>query len=314
MFPLEPDCGTNLSPLASPDLPQSRCLLSRWTRTSACPSQYLVVASTPESRRTIFRRIAQRSYVEWPAYDSTPLYDRTSIAGLESDVRTISETWFSHKSHNSVEKFVCSLPLAYFKFETHDRYAGSTRYEMDTLIRVFMLKELHGWDHETALVGFLECHPELREQLGLESVPNQSTLWRSWHERFTGELRETVETAAQTALINAQNAGVSVPRDPDRTLPQRGDSTGDSDPDEQTVLEQAGTITDHVSRVVFPAFSMDRGEGCEIHENAYWDLQTYLGLRENLAANGGLGASFTSRRVVGHRWGTPIVIRFVTSR
>jgi len=245
------------------------------------------VASTPESRRTIFRRIAQRSYVEWPAYDSTPLYDRTSLAGLESDVRTISETWSSQESHNSVEKFVCSLPLAYFKFETHGRYAGSTSYEMDTLFRVFMLKELHGWDHETALVGFLECHPELREQLGFKSVPNQSTLWRSWHERFTGELRETVETAARTALINAQNAGVSVLRDLDRTLPQRGDSTGDSDPDEQTVLEQAGTITDHVSRIVFPAFSLDRGEGCEIHENAYWDLQTYLGLRERLAANEG---------------------------
>jgi len=262
------------------------------------------VASTPESRRTIFRRIAQRSYVEWPAYDSTPLYDRTSLAGLESDVRTISETWFSHESHNSVEKFVCSLPLAYFKFETHDRYAGSTSYEMDTLFRVFMLKELHGWDHETVLVEFLECHPELREQLGLESVPNQSTLWRSWHERFTGELCETVETAARTALINAQNAGVSVPRDPDRTLPQRGDSTGDSDPDEQTVLEQAGTLTDHVSRVVFPAFSMDRGEGCEIHENAYWDLQTYLGLRENLAANEGARSfiyeSTRSRTPLGH--------------
>lgn len=34
-------------------------------------------------------------------------------------------------------------------------------------------------------------------------------------------------------------------------------------------------------------FSLDRGEGCEIHENAYWDLQTYLGLHENLAANEG---------------------------
>jgi len=33
-----------------------------------------------------------------------------------------------------------------------------------------------------------------------------------------------------------------------------------------------------------------------IHENAYWGLQTYLGLRENLAANGVLGASFTSQR------------------
>jgi len=52
-------------------------------------------------------------------------------------------------------------------------------------------------------------------------------------------------------------------------------------------LEAAAKISDHASRVVFPAFSLDRGEGCEIHENAYWDLQTYLGLRERLAANEG---------------------------
>ena len=52
-------------------------------------------------------------------------------------------------------------------------------------------------------------------------------------------------------------------------------------------MEQAEKITDHVSRIVFPAFSLDRGDGCEIHENAYWGLQTYLGLRESLAANEG---------------------------
>ena len=50
---------------------------------------------------------------------------------------------------------------------------------------------------------------------------------------------------------------------------------------------QAEKITDHINRIVFPAFSLDRGECCEIHENAYWDLQTYLGLREGLAANEG---------------------------
>jgi hypothetical protein len=34
-------------------------------------------------------------------------------------------------------------------------------------------------------------------------------------------------------------------------------------------LDEAEKITDHVSRIVFPAFSLDRGEGCEIHESAY---------------------------------------------
>ncbi|WP_267644074.1 transposase [Haloarchaeobius amylolyticus] len=250
------------------------------------------MAATCESQRTVFRRIAQQPYVEWPVYDSTPLYDRTSLAGLESDIRAVSEIWFTHHEHDSVEQFVFELPLAYFRFEAHDRYGSSTCYEMDTLFRVFILKECHEWDHETALIEYLNRSPALCEQLGLETVPDQSTLWRSWHERFSVELRSTVETVSRAILIKAQNASVSVPRDPERKLRYRNNDDEDSTPDEQRVLERTEAITDHVGRIVFPAFSLDRGEGCEIHENAYWSLQTYLGLRENLAANEG-ARSFT---------------------
>jgi IS4 transposase len=262
------------------------------------------VSPTRESRRTVFRRIAHRPHVAWPVYDTTPLYDRTSLAGLESDVQTVSETWFDHDSHDSVEEFVWSLPLAYFQFNTHDCYGGLTRYEMDTLFRVFVLKELHGWEHETALLKYLDSHPELRERLELESVPDQSTLWRSWHTRFTDGLRETVQKAARTILIKAQNADVSVPREPEPNLLDRSDDATESDPDDQTILDEAGNITDHVSRVVFPAFSLNRGEDCEIPENAYWGLQTYLGLRENLAANEGarsfIHESTRERTPLGH--------------
>ncbi|WP_425544867.1 hypothetical protein [Halorubrum trapanicum] len=114
------------------------------------------MASTSASRRAIFRQIAQREHVEWPTYDSTPIYDRTSLAGLHSDVRIVSETWFTHPNHDSVEQFVLVLPLAYFSFEAHDRYTRSTCYEMDSLFRVFVLKELHGLEHETALYEYLD--------------------------------------------------------------------------------------------------------------------------------------------------------------
>lgn len=102
------------------------------------------MVATRESRRSVFRRIAYQQRVEWPAYDSTPLYDRASLVGLESDVRVVSSVWFIHPDHDSLEQFICELPIAYFRFEAHDRYESSTRYEMDTLFRVFVLKELHG--------------------------------------------------------------------------------------------------------------------------------------------------------------------------
>lgn len=210
------------------------------------------MAATCESQRTLFRRIAQQPYVEWSVYTSTPLYDRTSLAGLESDIRVVSEFWFTHHEHDSLEQFVCVLPIAYFRFEAHDRYGCSTCYEMDTLFRVFVLKELHGWEHETTLLEHLANHPLLCERLELGTVPNQSTLWRSWHNRFTDELRETVQKAARTILIKAQNADVAIPCEPDQHLPSRGDDTDQPDPGERALLDKAETITEHVSRVVFP--------------------------------------------------------------
>jgi len=247
-------------------------------------------------------------------YDSTPLYDRSSLAGLESDVRTVSEVWFDHDARTSVELLVCAFPLAYFRFDPHDRYANSTRYEMATLFRVFVLKELHGWEHETALLKYLNSHPALCEGLELGTVPNQSTLWRSWHKRFTDELRETVQKAARTILIKAQNADVAVPREPEQHLPSRVGETDQPDPGERAFLDKAETITEHVSRVVFPPFSLDRGEGCEIHENAYWGLQTYLGLREKLAANEGARSFIHESTRIEHHSGTPTATISATSR
>ncbi len=218
----------------------------------------------------MFRRIARRQHIEWPKYNSTPLYDRTSLGGLESDVRVVSSVWFTHPDHDSIEEFVCELPLAYFRFEAHDCYESSTRYEMNTLFRVFVLKELHEWKHETELLEYLESRTTLCERLELGTVPDQSTLWRTWNKRFTRDLQETVRTAARTILIKAANADIAVPREPDRNLLDRGHDATESDPDNQAILDKTGTITKHVSRVVFPAFSLNRGGGCEIPENAYW--------------------------------------------
>ncbi|MFD1685937.1 transposase [Halobellus litoreus] len=252
-----------------------------------CLGYLSAVVATYESQRSVFRRIARRQHVDWPAYESTPLYDQSSLTALSEDFRTVSGIWFEHSAHDSVEAFVCQYPLSYVEFNPHDQYSGPTRYEMPQLFRAFLLKEVYGWDHETAVVDHLRQHSETRRSLGFDTIPDQSTLWRSWNKRFSADLCETVETAARTILIKAQNAGVAVPRDPEQKLQYHDDESVETDRNDQTVLEEAAKISDHVSRVVFPAFSLDRGEGCEIHENAYWDLQTYLGLREGLAANEG---------------------------
>ena len=75
---------------------------------------------------------------------------------------------------------------------------------MELLFRLFLLEECHDWDHETAIVEYLIQHPNLCDELGLESIPNQSTLRRRRRHRFTADLQDTVETAARRILIKAQ--------------------------------------------------------------------------------------------------------------
>lgn len=65
------------------------------------------------------------------------------------------------------------------------------------LFQTFVLKECHGWDHETLLAEYLDDHPRPCEKLGLDTVLDQSTLYLSWHHRVTSELRETVKAAAE---------------------------------------------------------------------------------------------------------------------
>lgn len=83
----------------------------------------------------------------------------------------------------------------------------------------------------------------LCRRFGLETIPDQSTLWRSWHYRFTADLRETVEKAARTILIRANRADVSVPRELPSTLDSQG-TEEDAQLDDQTILNRGATITE----------------------------------------------------------------------
>ena len=192
------------------------------------------MAATVDSKRAVFRSIADRSYSQWPAYQDFPAYDQASLAGLTEDNRTVADEWFRHPQHDDVDEFVCELPLAYFDFDAHDPAASwhADIYAMEPLVRTFLVKEIHGWDHETTLERYLETDPALTLALGFESLPDQSTLWRTWHERFGPNLRETIEQGARSIPHRAAAAGVSTPRQPEPNQERRD---GPSVPDQRTI-------------------------------------------------------------------------------
>ncbi|WP_233553852.1 transposase [Halococcus sp. IIIV-5B] len=124
---------------------------------------------------------------------------------------------------------------------------------MEQLVRAFLLKALHGCEHESALAEYLDRYSSVRKHLGFESVPDQSTLWRTWHRRFVPELRETIETAARSILIQADRADVPVPRQPPERSSPREQSKSEA-PTQQERLDHAEEITEQVSEFVHPSF------------------------------------------------------------
>ena len=55
-----------------------------------------------------------------------------------------------------------------------------------------MLRLAHGWRYETALLRYLKANPHLLGQMGFDSIPTQSALYRRWR-RFTKEHQDAIE-------------------------------------------------------------------------------------------------------------------------
>ncbi len=60
------------------------------------------MAPAAVSRRDVFRSIATTEYLDWPAYDLTPLYGLSPLTALIEDFRTVSGVWFEHDAHDFV--------------------------------------------------------------------------------------------------------------------------------------------------------------------------------------------------------------------
>jgi hypothetical protein len=128
--------------------------------------------------------------------------------------------------------------------------------------------------------------PELRRDLGFETVPNQTTLSWNWHDRFTTALRKTTREGDETHPAHTQPSKRVGPSEPPATLDHP--ETEQASPfDDQTILDRAAASTNRVGRPDSPAFSPDRGEGCEVHEHAF---------RQRCGTNSRVGVGLSVRK------------------
>lgn len=171
-----------------------------------------------------------------PLHEESAAYARQCWGILDPDheqqpvswrAEQLASYWFAHPAHADVEAFLCWLPITIGGTPIDDPYpawhTNTTDFELVT--RLHLIRLYHNWDHETALCTYLDANPERLDALGVESRPNQSTLYTTWHDRFTEPYRED--------LIQAVEAVVEIARDHDVSVPERGfttDEPTDDDP------------------------------------------------------------------------------------
>ncbi|MGN8215884.1 transposase [Halococcus salifodinae] len=214
-----------------------------------------------------------------------------ALDGFVADVTTIAQSQCEHcEGYADIETLVCRLPIDRLTFASHDDHAPySGPYPMALLVRAFIIEKINGWD-ETALHDHLRANPSLCRDLGFESLPNQSTFWRAWNERFSEDLRDAVQKCADSIVTAARANEVSFP---ERVNTSETAETKTNKPSKhQLVAQKTDEVWQQAKPFVTDAFALDRGPNWQIHENAFFEQHAYMGMREDMYARSG-PASFS---------------------
>lgn len=132
------------------------------------------------------------------------------------------------------------MPIDHLTFAAHDSLAlYSGPYPIALLVQACLLKEINRWVG-TALYDHLRARPSLRRQLGFETLPNQSTFWRAWNERFSVDLRDAVQACADAIVMAARTCGIPLPDRIGSDEPNGSDA--DSRPKHQLVAEKTDEV------------------------------------------------------------------------
>jgi putative transposase len=214
-----------------------------------------------------------------------------TLDGFVAAVTTIAHSWCEHATdYAAIETLVCQLPMSHWTFAAHDSLAPySGPYPMAIQVRACLLTELNGWD-TTALHDYLRANPSLRCDLGFEMLPDQSTFWRAWNHRFSEDLRAAVQECADRIITTAHACDVSLPER--INAGEVDEEQADERPKHQLVAETTDKVWQQAKPFVCDAFALNRGQNWQIHENAFWEQHSYMGMREDMYARSG-PASFS---------------------
>ena len=165
-------------------------------------------------------------------------------------------------------------------------------HSFEGMLRLFMYREITGDSYRT-----LAQYQELAEPFGLDHVPNESVLSRTWRNRFDDGVREYVTVAAHFVVKEIHDYGpdVSTVRPKEEVIESDDDSPADNEESSRAFSDEQIHRTTRLARDHgFDGFDSGRAENASYEDTQVFELQTFMGMVGCGSAQG--AARFQFRR------------------
>jgi len=178
-------------------------------------------------------------------------------------------------------ELVSRLDFGYIKHnDEYTDWHASTEFE--PMVKALFLKQLEDYSF-SELHRRLDENPEEADALGFESVPARTTFGRSWRDRLSENLRNSIEFNADRIRDVAHERGCSIGLD---AIQAEDKSDVSERTENRFIADKAREVTEEMQRLVFPAFDFERAENAKYETDAFLELQSHLGLSQSAAESG----------------------------
>ncbi|SHH50328.1 transposase [Halobaculum gomorrense] len=147
------------------------------------------------------------------------------------------------------------------------------------MLQLFIYREIPGDSYRT-----LETYQEIAEPFGLDHIPDESVLSRTWRTRFDDGVREYVTVAAHSVVKEIHDYGPTTPavRPREEVTDPKPESSEDDGNDEPGALEFSDEQIHRTTRLArdygFDGFDSDRAQNASYEDTQFFELQTFMGM------------------------------------
>ena len=148
-------------------------------------------------------------------------------------------------------------------------------YPFRGMLKLFVYLEVTGDSYRS-----LTRHPELTDVFGLDQIPNESVISRTWRNRFDNDVRGYVTASAHCLVKEIHNEDLSVPEvRPLEEVKQSSEETPDSAENSTNFSDEEIYRTTRLAREHgFGPFDSERAQNATYEDTRFFELQTFIGM------------------------------------